>query len=205
MLFNASDQQKISSAAQIIKNGGVVAFPTHSLYGMAADALNPQAVEKIFRLKNRDLKNPLLILIHDVRQLDDLVKRIPDAARRLMDTFWPGCVTLVFEASGHLPDNLTSKTGKIGIRLAGHPAARMLAEAAGSPLTGTSANLTGQPGCRDISNLNPVLKASLDLILDAGLLKEEGASTVVDITGDKPVIIREGRISQPDIFAALKN
>ena len=188
-----------------LREGGVIAFPTQCLYGLAANALSPESVAKVFRAKRRPSEKPLLILIKDRAALSRLVKRIPRAAERLMDHCWPGSVTLVFEAQDHLSEDLTAGSGKIGIRLPLHPVARALADAAEFPLTGTSANISDQPGCFRAEDLDPELAASLDLILDAGPLKGGVGSTVVDVTVRPPVVLREGEVPAARIFKILGN
>ena len=121
-----------------------------------------------------------------------------------MDCFWPGKVTLVFKASQTVPCHLTAGTGKIGIRLAGHPVAAALVRSLGRPITGTSANLSGESGCRRLGDLEPQLARQLDAALDAGPLKGGIGSTVVDVTGDIPRILREGEISETEILSADK-
>lgn len=197
---NHPQSEVIEEAAKIIKNGGVVCFPTTSLYGLAADALNADAVECIFEIKGRSSQKPILVLIHNLIELDLLVKRVSPIAEKIIAKFWPGGVTLIFEAKENLPINLTSGTDKIGIRLTYHPVALALAEAAGSPITGTSANLSGQPGISKIDELDPKLAENLDLILDAGELAGGQGSTIIDITQDMPLILREGRVASSDIF-----
>lgn len=193
------EPEQIRNAAQVIRKGGVVVFPTRSLYGLGSDALNPDAVERIFEIKQRPDNKPILVLIHRKKELGVLVKSVPDPAIRIMDTFWPGKVTIVFEAKEHLPAALTSGTGKIGIRLSGHPVCRALTNAVGGPVTGTSANLSGHPGCSQIPDLAPEIRERTDLILDAGPLKGGPGSTIVDVTGSYPVILREGSVPAKDI------
>jgi L-threonylcarbamoyladenylate synthase len=193
----------IAEAAAIIKRGGVVVFPTHGLYGLAADAYDGAAVEKIIKIKQRPADNPILVLIHCRRQLDSLAAHISPAAAAIMQAFWPGRVTLVFEAREALPDALTARSGKIGVRLAGHPVAAALARQVGSPVTGTSANLSGRPGCRRVKSLDPGIAAGVDLVLDAGMLEGGAGSTVVDVTVDPPRVLREGRISAGELRRAL--
>ena len=195
------DPDIIQEAAGVIRNGGVIAFPTRSLYGLGADAFNSAAVERIFKIKQRPAENPILILIDDRKRLKRLVPHISDAARDISERFWPGRVTLVFDAGGEVPDTLTAGTGKIGIRLAGHPVAAALARAIQGPITGTSANLSGRPGCYQIEDLHPEITEQLDLILDAGSLKGGRGSTVVDVTGEIPRVLREGVVSEKDILA----
>jgi L-threonylcarbamoyladenylate synthase len=193
----------IKEAAAMIKQGGVVVFPTRGLYGLGADALDPDAVEKIIKIKQRPADNPILVLIYSRRQLDSLVKNISPAAAAIMDAFWPGRVTLVFDACDSLSNRLTARSGKIGVRLAGHPVAAALVRQVGRPVTGTSANLSGRPGCRQVQYLDPPVAQQVDLILDAGVLEGGAGSTVVDVTIDPPKILREGQVPADDISGAL--
>ena len=185
----------VQRAAEVIKNQGVVVFPTQCLYGLAADAWNPEAIKKIFQIKHRPETNPLLILIHALSDLEKLASHIPETAKILMKTFWPGSLTLIFKAAPGVSALLTAGTGKIGIRIPAHPVARALVKAVGQPITGTSANLSGAPGCSRIQTLPNELIQSVDLVLDAGPLKGGTGSTVVDITCDPPRILRSGAIS----------
>ncbi len=197
---DASDLDIIREAADLIKKGGVVLFPTRCLYGLGADAFNADAVVRIFEIKQRPDQNPILLLIHDERQLEGLVTHIPHAASRIMARFWPGKVTLVFEAKPGLPPNLTAGTGKIGVRLCGHPMGAALTKAVNGPLTGTSANISGQPGCSRVSDLETRIRERVDLILDAGPLKGGAGSTVVDVTGGDVKVLREGAVSCAQFF-----
>ncbi len=193
----------IIKAAEVIKKGGIVAFPTRCLYGVGADAFNVDAVERIFRIKQRSYQNPILVLISKKEDLDRIVQYVPPAASKIMDRFWPGKVTIVFEAKNSLPAVLTAGTGKIGVRLCGHPVASALISAVKSPITGTSANLAGNAGCSKISDMDSQLADRLDLVLDAGVLKGGAGSTVADVTTDIPMILREGAVPGKDIFAVL--
>jgi L-threonylcarbamoyladenylate synthase len=191
----------VREAADVIQRGGVVGFPTRCLYGLGADALNPDAVNRIFELKQRPAGNPILVLIDHTSQLQPLVKRVPALAFELIDHYWPGKITLVFEAADLLPVNLTAGSGKIGIRMPGHAVARALVNAVKGPITGTSANLSGSPGCFRASHLEPQVARGLDLILDAGDLKGGAGSTVVDVSENEMQILREGEISAQELLA----
>ena len=189
----------IDQAVRVIKSGGVVAFPTRSLYGLGADALNPEAVRHIFKIKNRSLDKPILVLIKDRNSISEIANDIPPAAVRIMDAFWPGNVTIVLEATPDLPEALTAGTGKIGVRLPQHPVAFALVKAFDGPITGTSANISGERGCSRVSDLDNGVTSKLDLILDAGTLKEGKGSTIVDVTVYPPEVVREGEISAAEI------
>jgi len=194
----------IDEAARIIKDGGVVVFPTRSLYGLGADALNVKAVIRVFRIKRRPGSKPILVLIKNKNEMDRLVENIPRMASVIMENFWSGRVSIVFKAKKGLSADLTAGTGKIGIRLPGHNVASALVNAAEGPITGTSANLSGSAGCFQIDNLDTRIADRVDLILDAGPLRGGTGSTIVDATGDTPLILREGEISKEDIEKVIK-
>ncbi len=197
------DPDAIKRGGEIIRNKGVVIFPAQTLYGLAADALDPSAIKKIFDLKKRPASKPILVLIEKQEQIPDLVRSIPRAAKILMDRFWPGGLTLVFEASPALPQALTAGTGKIGIRIPAQVAALDLVKAAGRPVTGTSANLSGAPGCSDPGRLPRSMIQNADLLLDAGPLKGGPGSTILDITTDPVTILRKGSVSGQAISHAM--
>ena len=198
------DPDVIRRAASVIRDGGVVVYPTTLLYGLGADALNPDAVDRVFAVKQRAATKPVSVLVNSRQDLDRLAADIPEAAHLLMDRLWPGKVTLVFRAAAGLPANLTAGTGKIGIRLPLHPAAKHLLEAAGMPVTATSANLSGGPGCASIRDMPETLLRAADLILDAGGLFGGAGSTVIDVTLSPPGILRIGAVSASAVRAALE-
>ncbi len=197
------DPDIINQAAGILKTGGLVIFPATCLYGVAANALSADAVEKVFLLKQRPRNNPILVLIKNADQLEDLVARVPDKARILMDQFWPGGLTLVFDAADSVSPKLTAGCHKLGIRLPGHPVAQALVNSVDFPVTGTSANLSGQPGCTRTDMLSPEIIEKADLILDAGPVKGGAGSTIVDVTLMPPPILRRGTVADTDIYACL--
>jgi L-threonylcarbamoyladenylate synthase len=197
------DLHIIKSAVECIRNGGVIAFPTTGLYGLGADALNREAVKKIFQLKRRPLHKPILILVNAETDLDRIVRNVPPVASQLIKTFWPGGLTIIFNARNTLPEVLTGGTGKIGIRMPAHPVALALVSELKGILTGTSANISGKPGCPDISLLDARVVEQLELILDAGMLAGGLGSTVVDVTTPEPVIIREGAITKNRMLSVI--
>nr|WP_320193389.1 L-threonylcarbamoyladenylate synthase [uncultured Desulfobacter sp.] len=199
------DSDIINQVAGILNTGGLVIFPATFLYGVAANALSTDAVEKVFQLKQRPRNNPILVLIKNTDQLGGLVKNIPDNAQRLMDNFWPGGLTLVFNAANTVCRKLTAGSSKIGIRLPGHPVASALVNSVDFPVTGTSANLSGRPGCTQTDMLSPEIVEKTDLILNAGPVQGGAGSTVVDVTCTPPKILREGAVPATDIYACLKN
>ena len=195
--------ENLAEAARILREGGVIAFPTETFYGLGADARNKAAVEKIFRIKGRDFKNPLPLIVADDRDVLPLVEEIPEAAQILMNTFWPGPLTLVFRASSSILPRLTADTGKIGIRVSSHPIAKLLAEGLGGPLTATSANLSGGPECSSADAVIRVLCDLPDAVIDGGETPGGKGSTVLDVTVFPPHILREGAIPGDLILKAL--
>ncbi len=197
------DPRILKEAAEIVREGGIVIFPTRCLYGLAADALNPEAVSSIFRIKSRPSAKPLLVLVKNQQALNPIVQEISPQARQLMKAFWPGKLTIIFPARQTLSTILTGNTDKIGVRLPGHPVAMALAALLENPITGTSANLSGQPGVATIGNLDSMILDRVDLVLDSGPLLGGAGSTVVDVAQNKCTIIREGIISAEQVLAAL--
>lgn len=193
----------ILKAASVIRNGGIVIFPTTNLYGLAADAYDAKAIERIYKIKGRSPENPLLVLVDSYMMLSCIVKNIPLMAQKIIHTFWPGGITIIFEASDSLPAELTAGTGKIGIRRPGHPVALALVRAVGGPITGTSANLSGRSGSHCISGIDSDVTDMVDMIIDTGDLKGGNGSTVVDFTGEFPVFMREGAVPKIKILEAL--
>ncbi len=194
----------IARAATILKTGGVIAFPTETFYGLAADAANEDAVSKIFRIKGRGFGNPIALIIGSDRHLPGLVQEIPGAARILMRAFWPGPLTLVFKASPKVIPRLTAGTGRIGIRVSSHPIAASLAEALDGPITATSANRSGAAENVSAREVLQCLGEDPDAVIDGGPAPGGRGSTFLDVTADPPVVLREGAVSKERIFDALR-
>ncbi len=189
-------QAAIQEAAKVILSGGVVAVPTESFYGLAVHALDEKAVERLFAVKRRREDNPVLILIPSKEGLSSYVTEVYEKDRKLMERFWPGGLTMVFFAGPILPKSLSAGTGKIGVRLSSHPVPTKLARAVGAPITGTSANRSGQPPCSTAEEVMDALGEDIDLILDGGKTAGGKGSTVLDVTTDPPVVVREGIVSR---------
>jgi L-threonylcarbamoyladenylate synthase len=190
-----SEAERIDEAVAILKNGGVIAFPTETFYGLGADARNEAAIEKIFGIKGRDFKNPILVVIGDVTHLDAFAADIPEVARKLMDRFWPGPLTIVLRAAPSVSPKLTAGSGKIGIRLTSHPIAMEISKKLGGPLTATSANLSGAPECSSAAEALSQLQGRIDGVVDGGQTPGGKGSTIVDVTASPIKILREGVIA----------
>jgi len=194
----------VLSAVEILRSGGVVAFPTETFYGLGADISRETGIRKVFKIKSRGYHQPLLILIPSIRLLPGLALEIPASAKTLMSAFWPGGLTLVFWAAPGVNPLLTAGTGKIGIRLSSHPLATAISAALKQPITGTSANVTGSPPCRTAEETSRNLGNTVDLILDGGEAPGGLSSTLVDVTTTPPRILREGAISGDQIRAFIR-
>jgi len=177
-----------------------VAFPTESFYGLGVDATNTDAVERLFKIKKRDHNLPILILISSLKNLPRYVADIPSKAKRLGKKFWPGGLTMVFQSSPILSSALTSGTGKVGIRVSSHPLANTLSKTLNVPITATSANISGMPPCIKADQVVEWFNNAVDLILDGGETQGQYPSTILDVTTDPPLIIREGMIKAKEII-----
>lgn len=196
---NISEEFVLSRAAEILAQGGIIAYPTETFYGLGADATNEKAIGKIFDLKGRKFHNPISIIIDREDNLYPLVDGVPPTALILMKAFWPGPLTIIFKASGKISPLLTAHTGKIGIRISSHRGAMLLAQKLGHPLTATSANLSGAPECSNATEVARQIGQKVDAVVDLGETAGGRGSTIIDVTTDPPQILREGVISRISI------
>jgi L-threonylcarbamoyladenylate synthase len=185
----------VEAAAGVLRAGGLVAFPTETFYGLGANALDPDAVARVFRAKGRPPDKPLLVLVDSVEMAGRLVVDIPDRARRLIARYWPGPLTLVLRARPSVPAALTAGTATLGVRVSGHPVAHAVVRAAALPVTAPSANPHGGPSPRSAAEVLAGLGARVDLVLDGGPTAGGAPSTVLDLTGDRPRLVRPGAIA----------
>ncbi|MDB9823251.1 L-threonylcarbamoyladenylate synthase [Deltaproteobacteria bacterium] len=189
----------LNIARQLLLSGGLVAFPTESFYGLAVNASDEDAVSHLFAIKKRESDRPVLVLIPSLDSLERYVEEIPEIALKVIKKFWPGGLTLLFRAGSDISRLLTAGTGKIGIRLSSHPVARALVKTVGSPITGTSANISGEPPCINAEDVLSSLGQKVDLVLDGGRTEGGKGSTILDVTVSPPEILREGMISHKQI------
>jgi L-threonylcarbamoyladenylate synthase len=193
----------ISAAVAALKRGAVIAFPTETLYGLGADALNPAAVEKVFQLKGRDAGNPIPVLIADREMLLSLVSHIPPVADKLIAQFWPGPLTIVLPARRDIPPPLVNAAGGVGVRISSQPIARELVKSFGRPLTATSANPSGRPAARTAQEAKEYFSEQIDIFVDGGNLNSQTGSTVVALVGDSVRIIRAGDVDRSQLETVL--
>jgi L-threonylcarbamoyladenylate synthase len=194
-----SEESVLTRAAAIVISGGVIAYPTETFYGLGVDATNEQAMRRIFDIKGRNFSNPISVIISERKNVYPLVRDVTRTAERLMDAFWPGPLTIVFTASAEVSPLLTAGSGKIGIRLSSHEGAGRIAQIMGRPLTATSANLSNQPECANAAEVIKQIGNKIDAIVDFGRTIGDKVSTVIDVSCDPPVILREGIISRQSI------
>ena len=193
----------LSQAIASLERGDVVVFPTETVYGLGADALNPAAGEKVFKLKGRNPDTPIPIIVADQAMLKDLVEEIPSIARKLMERFWPGPLTLVLPAVPGTPKQLLNRTGGIGVRISSQPIATQLARDLRRPLTATSANPSGQPAASTIEQAQNYFAGEIEIFLDGGKLPSKSGSSVVEVSDERIKIIREGEISIESLAASI--
>ncbi len=188
----------------MVRGSGVIAFPTETFYGLGVNPFNVQAVQRLYDLKGRSPQtSPILVLIRSRHELQALISEITPAAERLMQACWPGPLTLVFRAAVAVPSALTAGTGTIGVRLSASPDVQQVLDVIGGPLTGTSANRTGQPPATTAEEVARAFGADVDLIVNGGPTPGGLPSTVVDTTVSPPRLVREGCVSQAALRAVL--
>ena len=190
------DDSSIEKCAEILRMGGIVAFPTETVYGLGADALNPEAIKKIFAAKGRPPDNPLIIHISETKDILPLVKEIPDKAYGVMEKFWPGPLTIIFRKSNIVPHETSGGLSTIAIRMPDHPIAIKLIEKSGIPIAAPSANISGRPSPTKAEHVMEDLMGRVDAVIVGGDCNIGVESTVLDITGEVPVILRPGVISR---------
>lgn len=198
------DKEIIARCAEVVQRGGLVAFPTETVYGLGASALNPEAVSRVFKAKARPRDNPLIVHISRLDGIKRLVTNISPKAEALMKRFWPGPLTLLFPRSEIVLDIVTAGLPNVAVRMPDHPVSQMLIDACGVPLVAPSANQSGRPSPTCARDVLAELNGKVDIILDGGPTHIGVESTVLDVSGDTPVILRPGGITREEIEAALK-
>jgi L-threonylcarbamoyladenylate synthase len=192
-------QKQVEEGISILKGGGVVAFPTDTVYGLGACASNEQAVERVYELKKRPRNMALPLLLANVSQIGEVAENMSQVAWLLARHFLPGALTLVLPKSDSLPDIITAGGGTIAVRIPAHPVPVALAEGLGAPIVGTSANLSGKPSVLTASDVYSQFGDNIDLVIDGGRCPGGRESTIVDAAGETPVILREGAIAREEL------
>ncbi len=195
--------EPLDRAAEVLQQGRILAYPTETLYGLGVDPFREESLERLGRVKGRPAGSPISVLVRDLAMLQDLVQEIPQPALRLIKTFLPGPLTVVLPARAHLPRLLTGGTGKVGVRISSHPLLTHLFTRYPFPITTTSANPSGQPNVSQADQILAYFPQGIDCILDAGPVTGGIGSTVVDVSEERPLILREGAITAEQIEKAL--
>lgn len=193
------DEDKLREAADIIKAGGLIGFPTETVYGLGANGLDVEAVKKIYIAKDRPEDNPLILHVASKDQVEALVDNISETAKLCMDKFWPGPLTLIFNRSKLVPDIITAGLDSVAIRMPDNAIALRLIEMANTPIAAPSANTSGTPSPTKASHVIEDLSSKIDMIIDGGSTEVGIESTILDLTGDIPSILRPGGITMEQI------
>lgn len=194
---------QLKEAAEILQKGGLVAFPTETVYGLGGDAKNKDASKAIYAAKGRPSDNPLIVHIPDVSWVDGIVSEIPEAAKKLADAFWPGPMTLIYNKNDVIPYETTGGLDTVAVRLPSHPVARALMEESGVYIAAPSANTSGRPSPTKAKHVIEDLSGKIDAIIDGGEVNIGLESTIIDVTEEIPTILRPGYISLDDVKAVV--
>ena len=195
----ARASEQMGQVVTLLDQGGIIGYPTETVYGLGGNADDPVVIDRIHRLKGGDREKPFLVLLGKREDITPLVGKISAYSIVLMDRFWPGPLTLIFPASPKLPASLAPKTGKVAIRVSSDPICRMLLEQFHRPLISTSANPSGSKPARSAGEILEYFGSGIDLILDGGERNSPRPSTLVDVTGSWPSFLRIGAISREEI------
>lgn len=201
----APEEKDISFAADVLRKGQVVAYPTETIYGLGANVLDRKAVKRVYDLKARDYGLPISILVSDFSMVHTCAATVSDEALLLIRRFWPGPLTILFPASKKIPAGLITNTGKVGVRMSSHPIAAALVKAFGGPVTTTSANLHDYPPSLSARHVEKYFGEKIPCIIDGGVCPPSIGSTVVDVTEESMRIIREGAIPSEEIITCFQN
>lgn len=188
-------KEELAEAAEILRQGGLVAFPTETVYGLGANALNEEAAKKIYAAKGRPSDNPLIAHVADFEAVKPLVREIPEAGKKLMEQYWPGPLTLVFPKSEIVPFGTTGGLETVAIRMPEHEVARMLIRLAGVPVAAPSANTSGRPSPTTADHVYQDMNGKIEILVDGGSVGIGLESTIVDVSGEVPVMLRPGAIT----------
>lgn len=201
----SSLQKQVEQGISILKDGGIVAFPTDTVYGLGACVSLPRAVERVYQVKGRPSNMPLPLLLADKSQIEEVAEAVPPIARLLAEKFLPGGLTMVLFKSKAVPDTVTGGGKTVAIRIPAHPVPLALARGVGTPIVGTSANLSGKPSALTAEEVYAQLDGKVDLIIDGGRCPGGRESTIVDLTGKTPLVLREGAISREELKSAYRH
>ncbi len=199
------DETLLKKAGEIIRTGGLVAFPTETVYGLGGDALNPASSKKIYAAKGRPSDNPLIIHISKIEDLSYIVKEIPESARKLAEAFWPGPLTMILKKADVVPYETTGGLDTVAVRMPIHPVAMAFIEAAGGYVAAPSANRSGRPSPTCAKYVEEDMQGRIEMIIDGGEVEIGLESTIVDLTVEQPMILRPGYITKEMLEEVLQS
>ena len=196
---NEIDDKKLQEVANIIRQGGIVVFPTETVYGIGTNGLDSKAISKVYHVKQRPLNKPISLLVSSLEMVKAVTENISDIEYKLMEAFFPGPLTIILKKNKLVPNNLTNNTDTVGIRLPDNIIARKLIEYANVPIATPSANISGKPSGINIQEIIKDFGDKVDYYIDGGPSKLGIGSTIVKIDGNEPIILRKGSISEEEI------
>lgn len=202
---NNLNYDKLREPAQIIKKGGIVIFPTETVYGIGTNGLDENAIQKLYEVKQRPLNKPISLLVNNIEMVEKIAKNITEVEYKLMEKFFPGPLTIILEKRDIVPDILTSNTNTIGIRMPSGEIAKKLIEFAGVPIATSSSNISGKPSGTNITDIKKDFEGKADCFIDNGESELGIPSTVIRIIDNIPHILRQGAISEEEIRKVIAN
>lgn len=202
---NNLNYDKLREPAQIIKKGGIVIFPTETVYGIGTNGLDENAIQKLYEVKQRPLNKPISLLVNNIEMVEKIAKNITEVEYKLMEKFFPGPLTVILEKRDIVPDILTSNTNTIGVRMPSGEIAKKLIEFAGVPIATSSSNISGRPSGTNITDIKKDFEGKVDCFIDNGESELGIPSTVIRIIDNIPHILRQGAISEEEIRKVIAN
>ena len=197
------DEALLIAPGKVLREGGLVAFPTETVYGLGGDAKNASASEKIYAAKGRPSDNPLIVHIAEFSELEEIVKEVPDSARALADAFWPGPLTMILQKNEVIPYETTGGLDTVAVRMPSHPIARAFIKASGCMVAAPSANISGRPSPTTADHVWEDLNGRIDYVIDGGAVEIGLESTIIDLTEDIPLVLRPGYITPEEIAEVI--
>lgn len=202
---NNIDLEELKEPAKVIRNGGIVIFPTETVYGIGTNGFDEKSIKKIYELKRRDSNKPISLLVSNMEMVEMVAKDISDLEYKLMRKFWPGPFTIILKKKSIVPDVLTSNGDTVGVRMPSGEIAKKLIEYAEVPIAAPSANISGKPSGIDINDIMKDFEGKVDCIIDNGISELGVASTIVKVVDNIPYVLREGIITKEQIEEVVNN
>lgn len=202
---NNIDLEELKEPAKVIRNGGIVIFPTETVYGIGTNGFDEKSIKKIYELKKRDFNKPISLLVSNMEMVEMVAKDISDLEYKLMRKFWPGPFTIILKKKSIVPDILTSNGDTVGVRMPSGEIAKKLIEYAEVPIAAPSANISGKPSGTDINDIMKDFEGKVDCIIDNGISELGVASTIVKVVDNIPYVLREGIITKEQIEEVVNN